>query len=377
MDVSDYIRRAAKRAGYKREFFLEKNMPTHPSNVVAIPFYGDLRSTFILSSLILKNYRELNKDKYMILCSWPGMRNLFPYVDEYWSIEDESVTKAIAMETNSFYNGSSLAAELTKSLVEVMNIIDEKDIKILYENGFTKKYWERFNKITRYLPEVSSSSMISADFRNQMERNRGQKIVVYPAMRLRSRQQGRTVSLLVQKDFWVALIDRLIMEGYMPVVYQNNFTYDMSREFTDRCIYLVAKNIADVLAGLRYVGCVLDIHSDISRIAIAARCPFVSVIERQIYIEDKEYEIDDLCCDFLPKQYIFGFATHLITGGPNDWKLSIIDNIMARLKKFVPSLKGASLPSTNESFVEVSHERVREYKAKRMGVTFINSSKHK
>ena len=151
----------------------------------------------------------------------------------------------------------------------------------------------------------------------------------------------------------------------------------MSLDFTDKCMYLVPRNAADMLSAIRYVGCVLDIHTGISRMAIASRCPFLSVTERQIYIEDRDYEIDDLCCDNLPKQYVFGFATQLMTGGPSDWKISILDNIMARLKAFTPTLKGADLPSTNESCVEVSSERVRDRKAKRMGVTFINSSKQK
>lgn len=377
MEVSDYIRRIAQRTGYKREFFLEKNMPTHHSNVVAIPFYGDLRSVSILSSLILRSYCEINKEKYFILCSWPGMRGLFPYVHEYWSLDDESVIRSLASGAINLYNDSNLAIDLTRSLAEVVNVNTGNEFKEFYNNKLTKKYFDAFKNINRFLPEVPSASLLSSDFRTKMDRCRGQKLIVYPVTRMRSRQQGKTVNLPVSKDFWVNLIERLILEGYSPIVYQNHFTYDMSTDFADKCIYLVSKNISDIIAAMRYIGCVLDIHSDISRIALIARCPFVSVTERHIYIEDHDYEIDDLCSDGLPKQYIYGFSTHLMAGDQNDWKLSIVDNIIVRLREFIPTLKLAKLPSTNESFVEVSHEIVRNRKAKRMGVTFINSSKKK
>jgi hypothetical protein len=375
VEVNDYIKRAAQRSGYKRESYLEKNLPTQPSNVLAIPFYGDLRSTFIMSAYLLKSIKNLFKDKYIILCSWPGMRGLFPYVDEYWSVEDESVAKTLATEANNFYNNANLATDLTRGLVEVLNVFTVKDLKVYYNNGFTKQYWDSFGKIQRYLPEVPSITKLSADFKVQMDRNKGKKLIVYPAIKMRSRQHGKTVNLLVPKEFWASLIDRLIEDGYMPVVYQNWFTYDMSRDFADKCMYLVPKSITDVLAAFRYVGCVLDVHTGISRLAIAARTPFLSVMERQSFIEDKDYEIDDLSCDNLARQYIFSFSTQLMTGGPNEWKLSVLDNIMTRLAEFLPSLKESTLPSTIESFEEVSYERVRQKKAKRIGVAFINSSK--
>lgn len=377
MEVGDYIKRAAHRSGYKREFFVEKNMPTIPSNVLAIPFYGDLRSTILLSTLLLRSYKEANKDKYLILCSWPGIKDLFPYVDEFWSISDESLTKTLATEANNFYNAANLATDLTRGLVEVLNVMTGKDLKTYYDDGFTKLYWETFGGIKRFLPEVPSVSKISNDFNLQMERRSGTKIIVYPATKMRSWQHGKTVNMSVSKEFWAALIDRLLQEGFDPVVYQNWFTYDMSRDFADRCIYLTAKNISDVLAAFRYAGCILDVHTGISRLAIAGRCPHVSVVERQSFIEDKDYEIDDLCAENLPRQYIFGFATQLMAGGPQEWKVSVFDNIVVRLKEFLPTLKNSVLPSTNESYEPVSYERVRERKAKRLGAAFIKSSKHK
>lgn len=376
IDVADYIRRAAQRSGFKREYFLEKNIPTQPSSVLAIPFFGDLRSTFILSSLLLKTFKEKHKDKYIILCSWPGLKGLFPYVDEYWTIDDESTLKSLALEANNIYNGSGLAAEITKSLAEVVDVYTSRDLKTLWDGGFTKSYWDTFGEIKRFLPDVPSASMISPSFKTQCERMPGQKVVIHPGYKMRSWQSGKVLSLSVQKDFWIALVERLLAKGFAPVVYQNWFTYDLSREFADKCLYLVPKSVHDLLAAMRYIGCVLDVHTGFSRFALAARCPFVSVTERNIFMADKDYMIDDLCSEGLLRRYVFSFSTMLMAGSPEDWETSVIGNIIVKLGQ-VMSQGSVELPSTTESFVDVPYEMVRKRNAKRVGAAFITSSKKK
>jgi len=374
--VSEYIKRAAKRTGFKREFFIEKNMPTEPSNVYALPFFGNIRSTFILSSLLLKNFKEANPEKYLILCCWPGMQQLFPYVDEYWTIDDESLIKCLATNANNLYNDSSTCTEITKSLSEVLNIITTKDLSQYYDKGFTKKYWDDFGDIKRFLPDVPSVNIIK-DFNVQLENREGIKIIIYPATRMSSWQKGTTEQLPVQKEFWTALINQLIKNGYIPVIYQNWFTYDMSKEFEDRCLYLVPKNISELMSALREIGILIDIHTGISRLAIAARCPYLAATERQIYIGEKDYEIDDLCAENLPKQYIFSFSTQLMVGTPEEWEISILGNIITRLKEFETQIKKENLPSTSGSYDSVSYINVRKRKLKRLGSYFIRSSKNK
>lgn len=377
MDVADYIKRAAQRAGYQREHFVERNMPTQPGNVVAVPFYGDLRSTFILSSYLLRSYKELHRDKYFVVCSWPGAQGLFPYADEFWSVADESATKTLALNANNFYNDANLATDLTKSLAEVLNITTARDLTKYYENGFTREYWAAFGKVRRFLPEIPSSSKLSPEFVRQLGSAAGEKVVVFPATKMRSRQGGRTVWLSAPKEFWSALLERLLAEGFSPVVYQNAFTYDMSRDFADRCTYLVPRSATDVLAAFRHVGCVLDVHTGISRWALAARCPFVGLTERRCFVDDKDYEIDDLTGCGVPRQYLFGFSTQLMVGGPADWKVNGLDGIITKLREFLPAARQASLPATKESFDEVPYEAVRLWKARRLGAKFIRTSKQR
>lgn len=376
-DTADFLKRAAQRTGFTRQFYVEKNIPTDPSNIVAVPFFCDFTSLFILSSVILKNYKEANPGKYLILCSWPGIQAFFPYVDEVWSLEDESVIKNLATGANNFYNDSTLATELTRSIAEVLNIFTSKDISKYYNKGFSKKYWEEFKEIKRFLPEVPSANLISSNFKTQLNRRIGSKVVVYPTTRMKSWQQGKSVYLPISKDFWSALIERLLQEGCEPVVYQNWFTYDMSKDFIDRCLYLVPRNMSDLLAAFREIGMVLDVHSGISRLAIAARCPYLAVTERKIYIEDKNFEIDDLCADGLPRQYIFSFSTQLMVGGPEEWEVSVLGNIVARLKDFMPQIEQELLPSTISSYQPMSYDCIRQRKSKRLGSAFIKTSKNR
>jgi hypothetical protein len=376
-DVAAYVKRAAERTKFKREFFIEQNLPTVASNVVAVPFYPDLHSSLVMSSFILRQYKDLHRDKYVILCSWPGWQALFPYVDEYWTLEDESVTKTLAIDANNFYNGTKLATEISQSLLECMGILTHRDFKKYYNFGFTDDYWNDFGEPRRYLPEVPSESLIADGFRQQLARKSGHKIVLYPVKKIRIWQSGKLHHLQASQDFWSALTKRLLDEGYTPVVWQNWSTYDLSREFADSCVYLVPRNVSDVLAAMRYVGIVLDVYSGVSRMAIAARTPFVAVDERLRFIDCKDYALDDLSCDSLPRQYIFSNATMLLTNGPKEWTVSIIDNIVTRLKKFIPETQEIEWGSTSESYEPVSYDRVRKLNARRMGVHFIGSSKNK
>ena len=85
--VADFLSRASDRNGFIRERFEERKIPTDHSSLIIMPFFGDLRSSCILSSLLLQRYREETKgSKYFIFASWPGFQGLYPYVDEYWAI---------------------------------------------------------------------------------------------------------------------------------------------------------------------------------------------------------------------------------------------------------------------------------------------------
>jgi len=375
MSVVDFIKRAAERTKFHRDAFVEQNIPNVASNIQAVCFYGNMESTLAMSSLILKPYTDVHKDKYFIMCSWPGYRGLFPYVDEYWSIPENSVAEKLALEANNFYNGASLATEISRSLLECFDVVTGKDFKEFYNHGFTAKYWDTFGEVKRYLPGIPSETYISDGFRQQLARKSGRKIIIYPSRKMWSWQRGRAVELPVSQDFWIALCERLLGDGYTPVVWQNWFTYDLSKHFVDRCVYLVPQQIYDVLAAMNYIGLVLDVHGDASKFAMLSRTPYLSVVERQIFVGGKRYEWDDVICPDLPRQYIFSFSTMLMVGDASDWETSILNNIMKKLDDF--RNVNWSEGSTLESYDTVDLENIREWKSKKLGVHFIRSAREK
>lgn len=367
-NIVAFLKRAAERTGFNRDVFVEKNIPTTESNVIVMPFFGDMRATFMLSAFLLRPYKEL-KSKYLILCSWPGMQGAFPYVNEYWSIKDISATNALALAANNFYNTSNFYTTYKRNLItHFENVVTfEEDLKSYYDDDFTKKYWETFKEVKRFLPEIPSTTRLSPDFRTQMSRKSGDKVVIFPALNMRSWQNGGVELIRIPREFWVRVTERIISEGYVPVVYQNWFTYDLSPDFTDRCIYLVTQDVSLVLAAMRWAGKVLDIHSGISRLSLMARCPFVSVDERQRYVAQKDYEIDDLCT-YATQQYVFAFSTMVLSGNVNDWSNSFLDSVISKLAKLKDQTNEVS---PIESYDAVSFDAIRERKKKRIGVRFI------
>ena len=58
MDVSTILKRASEKAGAVRSRYKDKDVPTSVEGVTILPFFGDRRSSFILSSLLLRRIKE-------------------------------------------------------------------------------------------------------------------------------------------------------------------------------------------------------------------------------------------------------------------------------------------------------------------------------
>lgn len=372
IDMTAFVKRAADKCGFTREYFVEENIPTVTSNILVLPFFGSLASCSVLSQFLLRRYKEMRTNKYLILASWPGMKHLFSFVDEFWSPRDTATIQALASRSDDFYNDSDFVTEYNRSLNNHFeNVLSYDDLRPYYNQGLGQSYWETFRTAKSFLPSVPSHTCLPGDFQSDLTKKQGRKVVIYPAKRLRSWQQGRCVQLPVHRDFWMVLTERLLTEGFMPVVYQNWFTYNLSTDFTDRCMWLTTKDMGQVLSGFRAAGCLLDVHTGIGRLAAAARCPSLIVDERQRYIAHKEYELDDLTLKETPRKYVFSFSTRLMTGGIPEWNLSLLDGIVSRLEKWLPTLDGKSYGRTSELHEEVSYDAVRQHKNMRLGVRFI------
>lgn len=375
IDVSGLLTKAADKCGYHRQKRDERRIPTDPANVCVIPFFGDFRSLFILSSLLLKRFREeVKPSKYVILCSWPGFQGLFPYVDEYWEIADEMALGKMYQCTSQFRNKSPLTHAYYRNLNHYFFedvVVPHEAFTQYYQNGLVGGFWQAFKQVKRFLPLVPSTVMLGKDFNRELAARGGFKVFLAPTHTLNLWRMGDMEQVPVKREFWVTAVQTLLREKFVPVLYKGWFTHDLSPTFTDQCVYVADSDVSHVLTCMRATGLVLDIFGGLSRLALAARCPFVMVDERARYAALREYEIDDLCGPKVPRQYIFSFPTIIESGSPESWAYNILSGVVARLHSFMPDLDRDEWPSTGESTEVVPYESVRKKKLLRIGTRLL------
>lgn len=372
--VSSVLQRAADRGGFSRTKYVEKDFPLDMSDITVMVFFGDLRSTFIMSSILLKRYREEMKgSKYFILITWPGYECLFPYVNEYWTIRDKGILRKFQSESNGFYNTSQYTTLYRRNLNHFFeDVVDFAVIEPYYKNGIVQDFWDRFKHVTVTMPSVPSSAILDIRFNKQLAQRQGYKVFIYPSLYVQSWSQGRLTQEKSSKEFWVALAKKMSQEGFIPVVYKNFFTHDISSELTNECIYFEEDDVFKLLGAIRTVGCVLDVFSSFSRLAIAARTPFVACDERLRYSNLKEYEIDGLCCsEDLPREYIYSFSSLAKDGNLDLWNASIFANIITKLNKFLPDMDREAWPLPSPGTEIVPYDKVRKTKLRKFAPRFI------
>lgn len=373
IQVPEIVRQAAEKAGCKRVRYFEKDMPTSISNVCILPFFGDVRSTFVLSSLLLNRYKEEVKgSKYFILCSWPGYEGMFPYVNEYWTLKDKSSLKNFFKHAGSFDNESSIEIPLRRNFNHFFeDVIGYSDLKVYYDNGITQDFLDRFKKVKRFLPAVPSASAVTGDFSLQLMKHPGEKVFIYPSLHMQGCRYGKLHLVNVQKEFWIEFVRKLIKAKYVPVIYQNYATYDLSPDFAGECIIVNDESMLNVLGAMRAAGCVVDLFSGISKLAIAARCPFILCEERKKFALLKDFEINDLCGKGVPKEYIYSFTTIIESGNIEDWTMNFYDTIVAKLDNLLSSLDRDDFPPTSEVNEPILYSEIRKKKLKKLGTRFV------
>lgn len=376
LEVQSILKKAADKCGLTRVRYKERNIPTSAENMVIFPFFGDHRSSFILSSLLLRRIKEEAKSsKYFILVSWPGHEGLFPYVDEYWQIEDEAALEKLKNETCGFHNESHAMTVMIRSLNQYFfDVLTTKDIEQFYNNGLNKEFFERFKHIKVSLPSIPSTASLGVDFARILSQKES-KVFVYPSKEIFSWKLGGLSKSKVPKEFWKQLIIRLVKEKFFPVVHNDIFSYDLSSDVTENCLHLKDIELIKMFGVMRSCGCVLDFFNGISRYALAARTPFICFEERSKFNNIKDYEINDLCGYKLPKEYIFGFSTIIENGDYNAWSSNLFDHAIMKIKKMYETMDRDSWPSSAESNEIVPYDSVRRFKNKKFGSRFVKIQK--
>lgn len=363
--VSSFIKRAAQQTGFDREKYTEANVPEDFSKVVVLCFFGDYRAEAILSSLILQQYvKKQLAGKYVILCSWQGHAGLFPYVDEYWSLGDQMALQDLHSKAIKFDNFNKSFNIIAKNLRKFFDVQTWEDMAQFYEDGLTQEFFDHYGDPVRFRPGIPSPKI---EFTKELHRRNAKSIFIYPSKLMRSWNK-KEVDVIVEYDFWSSLVKRFLESGFIPVVYQNYSTYDISKDFGDKCIYVTDNNVSSLMSQMRSAACVLDVFSGISRLAMLARCPFLVVDERKRYVLSKEYEINDLCINGeFPYRYIMSFTSILQHGNYTE----VIDHIISVTKEFVENLDSTKLLTSLESFETVPYSLVRKHKEKKLGIRFI------
>jgi hypothetical protein len=370
IEIPQFLKNAADKCGFLRETFNEANIPTNASNICVLPFFGDLRTSFVLSSLLLRPYRQQAKgSKYFILCSWPGHKMLYPFVDEYWSIKDFSHIGEFYACSNNFSNDEADTVYIRQLNRFFDEVIFPQNLETFYSGGLKNYFFTVFPKIERHFPMIPSAGLLGNNFNRTLAKHPGPKILLYPSIVVKSWRK-QTENIRTKKEFWVQLAERLLKEGYTPVVVHNYATHDISNVLAQKCVYVSDNDLEKITCAMRVVGCVLDVFSDLSRLAVIARSPFLAVTERDKYMGLREFELDDLCAFDLPRQYIFSFST-ILGQEPIHWGVNLFDNIIHRINSFLPSINKDGLPPASALTEEVSYEKVRKKKLKKFGTKFI------
>lgn len=374
--TSEILKKCSDKLGLRRVVYNEKKLPTSMDNVVIFPFFGDSRSSFILSSLLLKRAREeLKGSKYFIVLSWPGYQCLYSFADEYWTLEDEDLVEKLADKTEEFKNSCPYYSILIKNLNDwFYDIFTYKDIESYYKDGLTKEFFERFKNIKVNLPNISSSVTLGLDFARGLG-SKLLKVFVYPSKDIYIWKSGRVEKVRISKNFWVKFIEYLIEQNYHPIVCRDYFSYDTSVDVSKDCSHIWDKDLSKVLSCMRATGIVLDCFSGISRMAICARTPYLAFDERNRYNNKKDYEIDDICSMDLYKEYIFTFGTTIKSEDFSQWKINIFEAAVSKMNKMISKINLSDLPSTSASDNVVPYSIVRKNKNKKMGSRFIKIQK--
>jgi hypothetical protein len=281
-------------------------------------------------------------------------------------------------ETLGFYNKSELVGQYYRNLNQYFfeDVTPLEDaMSAFYDGGLTDAFWAKYKQVVRFLPNLPSLSYLGRDFNRDFTEKGGYKVFVYPSLYMFNWLSNHTRLLKSPKEFWASLIERLLEEKYMPVICKNYDTHDLSADFSKNCIYFSENDVDKIMTVMRSCNCVLDIFNDVSRLALAARAPFICLSERAKYIGLKDYELDDICGLSLPKQYIFSFSTLLDGGNPSSWNLDIFNLIISRLNEFLPNIDRDALPLTNKSVENVSYDSVRKKKLKRLGTRLLKIPK--
>lgn len=366
-EVGRFLEVAAGRCGFVRERHSEAKLPTSAENVVVLPFFGDMRSHFVLSSLLLHRFIEtFRPSAYVVVASHPGFGGLYPDADEYWGVRDRSLAADLWDRAGSFRNIDpridSLLVPFNQNFRDCLSW--ERDLAKYYRGGLTKEFLEAFRDPVVRLPLVRPLPLEAS---RKLQGIGGHKVFIHPSRTFRLDVHRQVVPRRVGKEFWVSLAKGLADRGVTPIVWQNSAAYDISPDLAERAVYVDREDVSDAMAAMRACGCVLDVGNGLNWLAAAARCPFYCVEDRQKYADQRDAELSDLCVISPHRKWHFMFLTQL-DGGRHD---GLAAAVAAGAAGVLPGADRDTWPAAADTRVTVPYSKVRLRKNKRVGTRFV------
>src|SRR5579859_7976755 len=93
------------------------------------------------------------------------------------------------------------------------------------------------------------------------------KIFICPTTKIKLWHANRQELRNIKEDFWVDLVNKLLENKYFPIIYQDNYTYDLTGDFSKKCGFVNEKETDVMLGAMRTCDCVLDMFYGLSRYA--------------------------------------------------------------------------------------------------------------
>jgi hypothetical protein len=282
-------------------------------------------------------------------------------------LSDSASSIELDKHIRGFNNASPSLSVFESNLLRYFpgDVINGAFFSTYYNNGFTAKFFSDMKDIEYYLPSIPSPSINVA----KRISHSNYSVFLCPSTHVKMWRHGREEDVGVGVNFWESIINTLLHEGILPIIWINPSSYDMSTVFGEKCVYITDSNILSVMSAIRASSCLLDICSGTSKFAIMARSPFLHADVRQRYFATKEYEIDDLCSKNIPKEHVFLFNNAIDI----DWNYALMQ-VMVKLKQFLPKIDRTVLMSTSEMDDVLLYDDVRRKKNRKVGLHFIKVS---
>lgn len=373
--ISEFLSNTASRLNFKREKFVEKNIPTNFDQISVFFGLGDLRNTAAISTMILPRLRKEKKAlRYFIVFGYPNFSCLYPYADEYWSFNNDDKFESIYYDSCGVDNSSSLKTIYLRHLNEnFRDVIKQDDVSNIYDSCLKTPFWESNKNIRIILPQISSGLIsFNEEIQKRFNDLGKRKILIFPSKKIQIYRKNKLVFHHVDISFWKNLIEKLLKLDIGVVCVKNNLTYDISEFFlNEKTIFnVVEQDLEKIMSLMRLTGCVLDFFSGIGRFAAIARVPYITIDERHRYFKFKEYEFEDVVGKNLPIERMFLFAD--LINPTNNLFENVAKNIINKIDKLINGLeKVKGLPSAPYLDYISNYENVRYYQTQKMGVNFI------